>query len=82
MACCHGWKKPAATPTAAQLNSLAWVRDNELINQNNYLKNVITKDDWTWHSVGHPVLGRAAHRATHHGDQRFLGVGRRLRQHE
>jgi hypothetical protein len=47
-------EKPAA-PTAAQLNSLAWVRDNDLINQNNYRKNVITRDDWTWHSAGHPV---------------------------
>ncbi len=51
-----GLEKPAATPSAAQLNSIAWTRDNELINQNNYRKNAITKDDWTWHSAGHPVL--------------------------
>jgi hypothetical protein len=46
----------AVAPSAAELNSPAWVRDNELINQNvSRFKNVITKDDWTWHSAGHPV---------------------------
>jgi hypothetical protein len=49
-------ENPAATPSAAQLNSIAWTRDNELINQNvSHFKDVITKDDWTWHSAGHPV---------------------------
>jgi hypothetical protein len=48
-------EKPAASSSAAELNSLAWVRDNALINQNNYRKNAITKDDWAWHSAGHPI---------------------------
>ncbi|HXA80570.1 MAG TPA: hypothetical protein VNV14_04795, partial [Opitutaceae bacterium] len=45
----------AATPSAAELNSMAWVRDNEFINRNDYRKNVITNDDWAWHSAGHPI---------------------------
>src|SRR5579859_4234108 len=49
------FEKPAA-PSAAQLNSQAWTRDNELINRNNSrFKNVITENDWTWRSAGHPV---------------------------